>query len=153
MYCASFFKEQWQSISRLSRKCFCFQICFQRGKHEATQSSYHYLMFRRIFQRRCDDIMYCVATPCHLVVELKILLVSEVTMVSAVYHFPPLLPSWHGCPLMSCGLVERLWLWGVPLYNARSLGVNTFSKDMPSFKQRQLLTDVTRCQSVTYLVT
>ncbi len=48
---------------------------------------------------------------------------SKVTMVNAVHHFPPLLSGWHGCPLMSCGLVERLRLWGVPLYNTHSLGV------------------------------
>lgn len=60
---------------------------------------------------------------CHKVVKQKMQLVSEVTMVNAVYHFPCLLHSRHRCPLMSCGLVEKLWLWGIPLYNAQSLGV------------------------------
>lgn len=52
------------------------------------------------------------------------LLVSRVTMVNAVNQFPPLLSSWHGCPLMPCGLVERLGIWGIPLYNTCSLDVN-----------------------------
>lgn len=45
-------------------------------------------------------------------------------MVNAVYHFPSLVSSWHRCPLMSCGLVERLWLWGFPLYNTTTLKVS-----------------------------
>lgn len=60
---------------------------------------------------------------CHKVVKQKIQLVSEVTMVNAVYHFSHLLHSWHRCPLMSCGPVEQLWLWGIPFYNAQPLGV------------------------------
>lgn len=51
-------------------------------------------------------------------------LVSEVTMVDAEYHFPPVLSSGHGGPLMSCGLVERLWLWWFPLCNTITLEVS-----------------------------
>lgn len=42
-------------------------------------------------------------------------------MVDAVHHFAPLLSSWQRFPLVSCGLVERLRLCGVPVYNTHSL--------------------------------
>lgn len=92
-------------------------------------------------------------------------------MVDAVHHFAPLLSSWQGFPLMSCGLVERLRLCGVPLCNTHSLGLimcsNLKQKDTSGFEQSfnlfvfwldilsQLIntTDKSLCTSVTSHVT
>lgn len=43
--------------------------------------------------------------------------VLEITMVNAEHHFPLLLPSFHGCLLLSSGLIERFWCRWVPLWN------------------------------------
>lgn len=58
----------------------------------------------------------------NLVAQLsKMPLVSNITIINAVYHFPSLLSNRHWCLLMSCGLIKWLWFWWVPLYNTNSV--------------------------------